>query len=113
MAQQPGLEQKVVAYVFALRCAMRRATGEYEVFSLISPRSRYPWLPKKEIVGLNVREWSWRYETENGTRSTGFGVLGALGSEVLGYWVLGSVTKTREKKDSSKLAKKDRERQAS
>jgi hypothetical protein len=88
---------------------MRRATGEYEVFSLISPR--YPWLPKKEIVGLNVRERSWRYETENGTRSTGFGVLGALGSGVLGYWVLGSATRTRErkKKDSSKLAKKKSE----
>ena len=106
MAQQPGLEQKVVAYVFALRCAMRRATDEYEAFSLIS--LRYPWLPEKEIVGLNVRERSWRYETENGTRSTGFGVLGALGSEVLGYWVLGSVTKTREKKQFKAGKKQER-----
>jgi hypothetical protein len=105
MAQQPGLEQKVVAYVFALCCAICRATGGYEVFSLIS--LRYPWLPKKEIVGLNVRERSWRYETKNGTRSTGFGVLGALGTGVLGYWVLGTVARTREK-DSSKLAKRER-----
>ena len=110
MAQQPGLEQKVVAYAFALHCAMRRATGEYEVFSLIS--LRYPWLPKKEIVGLNVRERSWRYETKNGTRSTGFGVLGALGSGVLGYWVLGSVARTREKKTVQSW-QKERERQAS